>query len=59
MGHLRECTSLHEMSIPHAIKAIKRSAFEECLGLTRVIQGKGGLAEIGVKAFCECTSLNK
>jgi hypothetical protein len=47
------------MSIPHAVKVIKRSAFEECLGLTRVIQGKGELAEIRVKAFCECTLLNK
>jgi hypothetical protein len=53
-----ECTSLREISIPHAVKAIKDRAFCQCSQLSVVILGEG-LEEIGEDAFHECTSLHE
>ena len=49
---------LHEILIPHAIKAIKDRASFQCSQLTRVIFGKG-VEEIGRAAFAECKLLHE
>jgi hypothetical protein len=46
----RECTSLHEIIIPNAVRRIKEWAFYKCRGLTIVTLGNG-LEEIGDGAF--------
>jgi hypothetical protein len=47
---IRECTSLHEILIPPAVKAIKIGAFNGCSQLT-IVNGGEGLEEIGANAF--------
>jgi hypothetical protein len=57
----RECTSLHEILIPHAISAIntiKDYAFFDCSQLITVILD-ARLEEMGVNAFRECTLLHE
>ena len=53
-----ECTSLQEIRIPPAIKAIKHGAFVGCSRLS-VMSLNEGLQEIGVAAFFRCTSLRE
>jgi hypothetical protein len=53
----RECTSLHEIVIPSAVKVIKSLALFQYMLLTAVQLGEG-LEEIGEFAFRECTSLH-
>ncbi len=53
-----ECTSLHDIVIPPAVKRIKRGAFYHCTRLTNVHLGDcEELEEIGELAFCVCSSL--
>ena len=53
----RECTSLREVGIPHAVEVTKNGAFALCSHLTSVLLGEG-LEGIGEQPFAECTSLN-
>jgi hypothetical protein len=50
MEAFAECTTLHEIWIPPAVKAIKERSFSQCSQLTTVILGKG-MEEIGEDAF--------
>jgi hypothetical protein len=57
MGEFSECTSLHEILIPPAVKEIRGETFAGCSQLTVVTFGKG-LEEIA-DAFPECSSLHE
>jgi hypothetical protein len=50
-----ECTSLHEILIPHAVKAIKDRATYQCTQMITAGLGEG-LEEIGEWAYQECRS---
>jgi hypothetical protein len=50
------CTLLREITIPPAVKVIRKWAFGWCSGLTTVVLGEG-LEEIGAFAFRGCASL--
>ncbi len=53
-----ECTLLHEIVFPHAVKVIQDRAFTLCSQLSCVVLGEG-LEEVGEAAFEECTSLHE
>jgi hypothetical protein len=52
------CTSLREITIPPAVKAIKEKAFWGCSQLTTVNLSEG-LEQIGKRAFGRCISLQR
>ena len=52
------CRSMGEIDIPDNVRAIKKRAFYDCTGLTRVTLGSG-LEEIGARAFCYCSSMEE
>ena len=52
------CTSIEEIVIPNAVRAIHERAFSCCSELTTVTLGDG-LEEIGKCSFAWCTSLNE
>ncbi len=51
------CTLLREITIPPAVKVIRKWAFGWCSGMTTVVLGEG-LEEIGAFAFRGCASLH-
>jgi hypothetical protein len=53
-----QCTLLHEISMPPAVKVIKDGAFYRCSQLTTAFLGEG-LEEVRVAASAECTSLQE
>ena len=53
-----ECTSIHKILIPNAVKAIKKQAFAWCFQMTIVVYGEG-LEVIEEAAFAHCTSLQE
>jgi len=53
---IEECTSLHEIVIPDAVKTIEEGEFRYSSGFTTVTLGEG-LEEIGAEAFHSCSSL--
>jgi hypothetical protein len=52
-----ECTSIHDITIPPAVKLIEVGAFAPCSQLVTVVLW-GGLEEIGAQAFSDRTSLH-
>jgi hypothetical protein len=52
------CTTLKQILIPRAVKAIKEKVFWYCAQLSSVILGDG-LEEIGEDAFYGCTSIRE
>lgn len=52
----KDCTSMEEIVIPNAVRAIKEVAFR--MGLTRATLGNG-LEEIGEMAFGYCSSMEE
>jgi hypothetical protein len=58
VGAFQECTSLREVLIRPAVKAIKDMAYSCSTQLTTAVLGEE-LEEIGGQAFLECTSLHE
>ncbi len=52
-----ECTSIHDITIPPAVKLIEVGAFARCSQTVTVVLW-GGLEEIGAQAFSDRTSLH-
>ncbi len=59
-GAFEDCSLIHDISIPPAVKAIGKCAFRRLLvRYLTVLKLGNGLEEIGAGAFRECTSLNE